>query len=84
MLTGIISVVLIMFLAGNLPNTVCYVRRSQEQRENVTYVTRRRDKWCPSRLPWQCMVVVAEPRRGRRDSVSAGSSMDQRPRLSNW
>ena len=45
MLTGIFSVVLIMFLAGNLPNTVCYVRRSQEQRENVTYVTRRRDKW---------------------------------------
>ena len=60
MLTGIISVALIMFLAGNLPNTVCYVRRSQEQRENVTYVTLRRDKWGSGGVPWQCMVVVAE------------------------
>ena len=36
MLTGVVSVVIIMFLPGNPPNTVRYVCRSQEQRENVT------------------------------------------------
>jgi fructoselysine-6-P-deglycase FrlB-like protein len=36
---GIVSVVVIVALQGNVPDTVRWVRRSQEQRENVTYVT---------------------------------------------
>ena len=37
MLTGIISVVLIMFLAGNLPNTVCYVVKSKERMSRMSH-----------------------------------------------
>ena len=77
MLTGIISVVIIMFLSRNPPNTVRYVCRSQEQRENVTCVTLRRDKWGsggvlrarPGNVWWLWWIECA------RDSVNAGSPM---------
>jgi hypothetical protein len=36
---GIVSVVVIMQLQGRVPDTVQWVRRSQESREDVTCVT---------------------------------------------